>query len=77
VDLRTVLEVPGPLGEHSKGKTTIYFLTCALCAALQPMFCHLFSKTSGPFFQKLLQNSKKQNAPNQKKHKKMKISKMF
>ena len=27
----------------------------ALCAALQPMFCHLFSKTSGPFFQKPFQ----------------------
>ena len=25
VDTGTVPEVPGPLGEHSKGKTTIYF----------------------------------------------------
>ena len=33
-------------------------MTCALCAALQPMFCHLFSKTSGPFSPKLLQKSK-------------------
>ena len=40
MDTGTVPDVPGPLGEHLKGKTTIYFLDCALCMALQPMFCY-------------------------------------
>ena len=49
---------PRPAGWAFNIKNNDLLLTCALCAALQPMFCHLFSKTSGPFSPKLLQKSK-------------------
>ena len=80
VDLRTVPEVPGPLGEHSKGKTTIYFLTCALCAALQPIgFSTLSPKIPTPFSKHFVENHQKQqsNKRFKKKRKRWKSQKCF
>ena len=65
VDARTVPEVPGPLGEHSISKTTIYFWPVP-CAPLCSLCFSTFSpKLPAPFSKHL-----SKNPPNQKKHKK-------
>ena len=53
VDTGTVPEVPGPLGEHSKGKTTIYFWPVP-CAPFRSLCFSTFSPNLPTPFPKLI-----------------------